>query len=106
MLVTVLVALFGGISLFYLWRNVSSPLAMVPPDYDIDPAPLLAPYVAAGITGSPIAGTPWTRSNVIRVTTALALEWLGVFRLEMGYGVQSRRLHYAFGVTRDFWSVL
>src|SRR5439155_15396219 len=31
---------------FYLWRNVSSPLAMVPPDYDIDPAPLLAPYVA------------------------------------------------------------
>jgi hypothetical protein len=67
---------------------------------------LLAPYVAAGITGSPIADTPWTRPNVIRITTALALEWLGVFRLEMGYGVQSRRLHYALGVTRDFWSVL
>jgi hypothetical protein len=33
---------------FYLWRNVSSSLAVIPPDYDIDPEPLLAPYVANG----------------------------------------------------------
>ncbi len=33
---------------FYLWRHLPSPLAIVPPDYDIDPAPLLAPYVADG----------------------------------------------------------
>lgn len=30
---------------FYLWCSDPSPSAVVPPDYDIDPAPLLAPYV-------------------------------------------------------------
>ncbi len=33
---------------FYLWCRLPSPLAVVPPDYDVDPAPLLAPYVADG----------------------------------------------------------
>lgn len=33
---------------FYLWRRVPSLLAIVPPDYDIVPAPLLAPYVGDG----------------------------------------------------------
>ncbi len=30
---------------FYLWRGPASPLDIVPPDYDIDPVPLLADYV-------------------------------------------------------------
>jgi len=29
-----------------------------------------------------------------------------VFRLEAGYGVQSRNLHVTFDVTRDFWDIL
>jgi hypothetical protein len=42
----------------------------------------------------------------VRVTAGLGLEWLGVFRLEAGYGLQSREAHLAFDVTRDFWRIL
>jgi hypothetical protein len=30
---------------FYLWRDIAAPLIAIPPDYDIDAVPLLAPYV-------------------------------------------------------------
>ena len=33
---------------FYLWSNTPSPLATVAPDYDVDPTPLLVPYVEGG----------------------------------------------------------
>jgi hypothetical protein len=66
----------------------------------------LAPYVAAGGAARPVSTTPWRATSGIRVTTGLGLEWLGVFRLEAGYGVQSRRVHLAFDVTRDFWRIL
>jgi hypothetical protein len=29
-----------------------------------------------------------------------------VFRMEAGYGVESREFRVAFDVTRDFWSIL
>jgi hypothetical protein len=66
----------------------------------------LAPFVAAGWAARPIATTPWRATRGTRVTTGLAAEWLGVLRLEAGYGLQSRRGHLAFDVTRDFWSIL
>jgi len=66
----------------------------------------LAPYVAAGWADRPVATTPWRATPGARVTAGLGLEWLGVFRLEAGYGVQSRRTHLAFDVTRDFWRIL
>jgi hypothetical protein len=66
----------------------------------------LAPYVAAGWTDRPLSGTPWRATPGVRVTAGLAVEWLGVFRLEGGYGVQSREAHMAFDVTRDFWGIL
>jgi hypothetical protein len=34
---------------FYLWHNVSPPQDFVLPEYDADPAPLLAPYVGEGL---------------------------------------------------------
>jgi hypothetical protein len=40
------------------------------------------------------------------VTLGLGLEWLGVFRLDVGYGVQSHRARVAFDVARDFWDIL
>ena len=69
---------------------------------------VLAPYVAAAWTGDSIQLTPWraTPRGDPRVTLGLAAEWLGVFRIEAGYGAQSRRLHVAFDVTRDFWDIL
>jgi hypothetical protein len=69
---------------------------------------VLAPYVAAAWTSDSIQLTPWraTPRGDPRVTLGLAAEWLGVFRIEAGYGAQSRRLHVAFDVTRDFWDIL
>jgi len=66
----------------------------------------LAPYVAAGWAGEPIAFTPWRATPGTRVTLGLGAEWLGLFRLEAGYGIQARQLHLAFDVTRDFWDIL
>ncbi|HTI06758.1 MAG TPA: hypothetical protein VL549_15755 [Gemmatimonadales bacterium] len=69
---------------------------------------ILAPYVAAGWSGDSIPLTPWraTPQGATRVTVGLGAEWLGVFRVEAGYGAQSGRLHVAFDVTRDFWDIL
>lgn len=66
----------------------------------------LAPYVATGWAADPIPGTPWTGAVGTRMTAGLALEWLGVLRLETGYGVQTREVHVSFDVTRDFWGML
>jgi hypothetical protein len=40
------------------------------------------------------------------MTLGLAVEWLGVFRLEGGLGTQDHRAAFAFDVTRDFWDIL
>jgi hypothetical protein len=66
----------------------------------------LAPFVAAGWADRPVRNTPWRATPGVRVTTGMGVEWLGVFRLEFGYGAQSGRAHVAFDVTPDFWSVL
>jgi hypothetical protein len=66
----------------------------------------LAPFAAAGWSADPIDGTPWRAAPGTRVTVGAALEWLGVLRLDVGYGLQSRRARVAFDVTRDFWGIL
>jgi len=66
----------------------------------------VAPFAVAGWTARPIAGTPWRATPGTRVTLGLALEWLGVIRVEAGYGAQSRRMHAALDVARDFWGLL
>jgi hypothetical protein len=60
---------------------------------------ILAPYVASAWTAAPA-----TRGT--RATLGLGAEWLGVFRVEAGYGVQTRQIHVAFDITRDFWDIL
>jgi hypothetical protein len=68
----------------------------------------LAPYAAAGWSDRPLPVTPWraTPGRGARVTLGLGVEWLGVFRLDAGYGLESRRVRVAFDVTRDFWDIL
>ncbi len=68
----------------------------------------LAPYVAAGWSDGQIdvIPTPWSVTPGTRMTLGLGAEWLGVFRVEAGYGIQSRVAHVAFDVTRDFWDIL
>ena len=67
---------------------------------------ILAPYAAVGWTAEPIALSPWQATPGTRATLGVGAEWLGLFRVEAGYGVQSRRVHVAFDVTRDFWEIL
>ncbi len=66
----------------------------------------LAPYAAWGWAAEPIALTPWRATPGSRVTFGLGAEWLGLFRLEAGYGLQTRQFHAAFDVARDFWDIL
>jgi hypothetical protein len=66
----------------------------------------LAPYAAWGWTAEPVALAPWRATPGTRVTLGLGAEWLGLFRLEAGYGVQTRQFHAVFDVARDFWDIL
>ncbi|HEY7192492.1 MAG TPA: hypothetical protein VH439_02040 [Gemmatimonadales bacterium] len=66
----------------------------------------LAPYVATGWAAEPFTPSPWQATPGTRVTLGLGAEWLGVFRLDAGYGVQSRRINVTFDFTRDFWDIL
>jgi hypothetical protein len=66
----------------------------------------LAPYIAGGWTAEPIALTPWRPTPGTRVTLGLGAEWLGLLRLEAGYGLQTHDFHVAFDVARDFWDIL
>lgn len=67
---------------------------------------VVAPYLASGWSERRLPDAPWRATPGVRLTTGVAVEWLGVFRLEAAYGVASRETHVAFDVTRDFWSVL
>ncbi|HET8713807.1 MAG TPA: hypothetical protein VFM23_09030 [Gemmatimonadales bacterium] len=67
---------------------------------------ILAPYAAVGWADAPIASTPWRATPGSRLTLGLGAEWLGLLRVEAGYGMQSKRIHVAFDVTRDFWDIL
>jgi len=66
----------------------------------------VAPYVATGWADRPVAGTAWAATPGARTTLGLALEWLGVFRLEAGVGAQSGQVRLAFDLTRDLWGIL
>ncbi len=66
----------------------------------------LTPFVAVGATGRPVASTPWAATPGTRATVGLGLEWLGVFRCDVGFGTATHRLALAFDVARDFWGIL
>ena len=66
----------------------------------------LAPYTALGWSAQPLPLTPWRAAPGTRVTVGLGAEWLGLFRLEAGYGMQSRQMRVAFDIARGFWDIL
>jgi hypothetical protein len=89
------------------WRVPVPFLSLAVGPYTRTPRSLIvAPFAAAGWSDRPIAGTPWAATPGARVTVGLALEWLGVFRLEAGIGAQGHQGGFAFDVTRDFWDIL
>src|SRR5262245_41916191 len=69
-----------------------------------DVSPLRRGQVADGKIG--MMPTPWSVTPGTRMTLGLGAEWLGVFRVEAGYGVQSHDMRVAFDVSRDFWPIL
>ena len=89
------------------WRVPVPFLSLAAGPYARTPRSLIvAPFAAGGWTDRPIAGTPWVATPGARVTVGLAVEWLGVFRLEAGLSVQGHEGGFAFDVTRDFWDIL
>jgi len=89
------------------WRVPVPFVALAVGPYARTPRTLtLAPFVAVGSTGRPVAGTPWAATPGPRATLGLGLEWLGVLRCDMGFGTATRRLAVALDVTRDFWGIL
>jgi len=67
---------------------------------------IVAPFVAMGWADRPIAGTPWLATPGARTTVGVALEWLGLVRLEAGIGAQTGRVGVTIDVLRDFWGIL
>ena len=65
-----------------------------------------APFVATGWTDAPPAGTTWRATGDARTSVGIALEWLGLIRLELGMGLQSGRGQLSFDLSRDFWPIL
>src|SRR6266550_1186499 len=89
------------------WRIPAPFLSLALGPYARTPRSIvLAPFVATGWADRPVAATPWSTTPGARTTLGFAVEWLGVFRIEWGVGVQTRQLRFAFDLTRDFWDIL
>jgi hypothetical protein len=67
----------------------------------------IAPFVAIGWTDAVVKGAAiGVPTDDSRPTVGAALEWLGLIRLEVGYGIETRNVRVAFDLTRDFWPIL
>jgi hypothetical protein len=67
----------------------------------------LAPFVAAGVAGRPIAGLPWRASDGVRPVAGLAMEWfMRLVRIEAGIGLRSGDFGLTIDVNRDWWGLL
>ncbi|MGH7702069.1 MAG: hypothetical protein ACREMO_03185 [Gemmatimonadales bacterium] len=68
---------------------------------------VLAPFVAAGWSDSPVAGTPWAESDGVRPVAGLAAEWfMRLLRVEAGVSLRTGRFGVTIDVTRDWWKIL
>ncbi len=67
----------------------------------------LAPFIAVGYTGRPIAGLTRGDSDGIRPVAGLAVELLmRIIRVEAGMGLRDGRFGVTVDVNRDWWGVL
>jgi len=68
---------------------------------------ILAPFVGAGWSGRAVPGTPWAASVSVRPTVGLATEWfMGLIRLEGGYGLDHGDFEVTLDITREWWNIL
>jgi hypothetical protein len=67
----------------------------------------VAPFVAAGYTGNPLTGLPWTRSDGVRPVLGLAVElFMRLIRVEAGVGLRDGGCGIIVDVNRDWWRLL
>jgi hypothetical protein len=68
---------------------------------------IVAPFLAAGVTGRPIDGLPWRESDGVRPVAGVALEWfMRLIRVEAGVGLRSGEFGLTVDVNRDWWGLL
>jgi len=67
----------------------------------------VAPFLAAGVTGRPLPGLPWARSDGVRPVAGVALEWfMRLIRVEAGVGLRDGEFGLTVDVNRDWWGLL
>jgi hypothetical protein len=67
----------------------------------------VAPFLAAGVTGRPIGGLPWTATDGVRPVAGVALEWfMRLIRVEAGVGLRDGDFGLTVDVNRDWWGLL
>ena len=67
----------------------------------------VAPFLALGYTGRPLAGLPWTGTDGVRPVAGLALEWfMRLLRIEAGVGLRDGGFGVTVDVNRDWWGLL
>ena len=68
---------------------------------------ILAPYLSAGYAARPVPGLPWGRTDGIRPTAGLALEWfMRLLRVEAGFGLRDGGFGVTVDINRDWWGLL
>ncbi len=67
----------------------------------------VAPFVAAGWTGRPLAAVPWAGTDGVRPVVGVALEWpFRLLRLEAGVGLRTGDFGVTFDVHPEWWGIL
>ena len=67
----------------------------------------VAPFLAAGASGRPIAGLPWTATDGVRPVAGVALEWfMRLIRVEAGVGLRDGDFGLTVDINRDWWRLL
>lgn len=68
---------------------------------------VVAPFVAAGWAGGPVAGVPWAPSDGGRPVVGVALEWPHrLIRAEVGVSLRDPAVEVIVDVRRDLWGIL
>ena len=67
---------------------------------------MIAPFAQVGWADGTAPSVPWVTTPHPRVTLGVAVELLGVVRMEWGMDTQVQSVRFAFDFVRDLWDVL
>ena len=68
---------------------------------------IVAPFLAAGVAGRPLAGPALGQERRVRPVAGVALEWfMRLIRIEAGVGLRDGGFGLTVDVNRDWWGLL